>query len=56
MHSHRTDSRGFDVFKLLTQPVPLCAEAVKCGGKQFTARKFHHLNPQTQEVFETLGG
>ncbi len=56
VHSHRTDSRGFDVFKLLTQPVPLCSEDVKCDGKQFTARKFHHLNPQTQEAFETRGG
>jgi hypothetical protein len=55
-HAHRTDSRGLDVFKLLIEPVPLCAVADRCGGKQFTARKFHHMNPQTQEVFETLGG
>jgi hypothetical protein len=55
-HPHRTDGRGFDVFKLLVKPVPLCADAVKCGGKQFTARSFHHMNPQTQEDFETLGG
>jgi hypothetical protein len=37
--------RGLDVFMLLGK-----------GGKQFTARKFHHMNPQTQENFETLGG
>jgi hypothetical protein len=55
-HPHRVDSRGLDVFKLLVKPVPLCTSAAKCGGKQFTARKFHHMNPQTQENFETLGG
>jgi hypothetical protein len=37
--------RGLDVFMLLGE-----------NGKQFTARKFHHSNPQTQENFETLGG
>ena len=39
--------RGFDVFKLLLPDQ---------NGKQLRARKFHHLNPQTQEVFTTQGG
>jgi hypothetical protein len=38
-------NRGLDVYKLLDS-----------RGRQFTARSFHHFNPQTQEVFETLGG
>jgi hypothetical protein len=37
--------RGFDVYKLLDDRL-----------RQFGARTFHHFNPQTQEVFETLGG
>jgi LVIVD repeat len=37
--------RGLDVFMLLAP-----------NRKQFTARSFHHSNPQTQEDFETLGG
>lgn len=40
-------NRGFDVFKIL-----LPDEA----GKQLRGRKFHHLNPQTQEVFTAQGG
>jgi len=48
--------RGLDVFKLLVEPSPPCNEAKSCTGKQFTARNFHHMNPQTQEVFQTLGG
>ena len=39
--------RGFDVFKIL-----LPGET----GKQLRARHFHHLNPQTQEVFMVQGG
>jgi hypothetical protein len=38
-------NRGLDVYKLLD-----------ARGRHFTARSFHHFNPQTQEVFETLGG
>ena len=38
-------SRGLDVFKLIDPT----------SGKQFTARKFHHMNPQTQEPFQVLG-
>jgi hypothetical protein len=41
----RNSNRGFDVYKLLDE-----------RGRHFTARSFHHFNPQTQEVFETLGG
>jgi hypothetical protein len=40
-----SQDRGFDIYKLLND-----------NGKQFTARSFHHFNPQTQENFETLGG
>lgn len=40
-------NRGFDVFKVLLPTQ---------NGKQLRARKFHHLNPQTQETFTTLGG
>jgi hypothetical protein len=47
-------NRGFDVFKLLRAPSPPCSEVVECVGKQFTARKWHHSNPQTQETFQTL--
>ena len=48
-------NRGFEVFKLLTEPAT-CPETETCNAKQFTARKFHHMNPQTQEGFETLDG
>jgi hypothetical protein len=47
--------RGFEVFAFLRSPVPTCANADTCGGRQFRARKFHHENPQTQEVFQTVG-
>jgi hypothetical protein len=40
-------NRGFDVFKILLPDQ---------NGKQLRARKFHHLNPQTQEVFTAQGG
>ena len=41
------DGRGLDVFKILLPDQ---------NGSQLRARKFHHLNPQTQEVFTTVGG
>jgi hypothetical protein len=37
-------NRGFDVFKILL------------NGQQLRGRKFHHMNPQTQEVFQVQGG
>jgi hypothetical protein len=37
--------RGFDVYKLLRD-----------GKQQFTTKSFNHFNPQTQEVFMSLGG
>lgn len=37
--------RGVDVLKLLRDDLR----------RQFTARTFHHMNPQTQEGFQTLG-
>jgi hypothetical protein len=37
--------RGFDVYRLLDEK-----------GRPFNARSFHHFNPQTQEVYMTLGG
>jgi hypothetical protein len=37
--------RGIDVLKLLRDDLR----------RQFTARSFHHMNPQTQEGFQTLG-
>lgn len=36
-------TRGFDVFSFIPE------------GKRFRARSFHHMNPQTQEVFQTAG-
>ena len=39
--------RGVDVFKILLPNE---------NGKQLRARHFHHLNPQTQEVFTVQGG
>ena len=36
-------NRGFDVAQVLL------------GGKRLTARSFSHMNPQTQEVFQTVG-
>jgi hypothetical protein len=39
-------NRGFDVYKLRQANLK----------QKFTARKFNHFNPQTQENFETLGG
>jgi hypothetical protein len=39
-------NRGFDVFKILLPDE---------NGRQLRARKYHHLNPQTQEVFTTVG-
>jgi hypothetical protein len=42
----QTDSRGLDVFKILLPDE---------NGRQLRARKFHHLNPQTQETFGTVG-
>jgi hypothetical protein len=47
-------NRGFDVFKLLKEPALPCAPDEACRGKQFTARKWHHSNPQTQETFQTV--
>jgi hypothetical protein len=48
-------NRGFDVFKLLKEPATQpCTPADECEGKQFTARKWHHSNPQTQETFQTV--
>jgi hypothetical protein len=38
--------RGFDVYKLLRDG----------RQQQFTTKSFNHFNPQTQEVFMTLGG
>ena len=38
--------RGLDVFKILLPDQ---------NGRQLRARKFHHLNPQTQETFMTVG-
>ena len=49
-------NRGFDVFKLLEKPATQPCTAEMCQGKQFNARNFHHMNPQTQETFQTLGG
>ncbi|MDQ3162447.1 MAG: hypothetical protein M3Q92_06390, partial [Actinomycetota bacterium] len=37
--------RGFDIYRLLAE-----------RGRPFNARSFHHFDPQTQEVFMTLGG
>jgi hypothetical protein len=37
--------RGFDVYRLLDE-----------RGRPFKAKSFHHFNPQTQEVYMTLGG
>jgi hypothetical protein len=37
--------RGFDIYRLLDE-----------NGKPFRAKSFHHFNPQTQEVWMTLGG
>ncbi len=54
-----TDSRGLDVFKILLRSgerVPKGGTQPVVNGKQFRARKFHHLNPQTQEVFQVQGG
>ena len=51
-------NRGFDVFKILVpggQALPT-GEPPGPRAQQFRARKFHHLNPQTQEVFTTQGG
>jgi hypothetical protein len=42
----RNSNRGLDVYRLLQDDLE----------HKFTARKFHHFNPQTQENFETLGG
>jgi hypothetical protein len=42
--SRTNQNRGFDVFKILL------------NGQQLRARKFHHMNPQTQEVFQVQGG
>lgn len=39
-----TRNRGLDVFQLLDE-----------DGEPVRARKFHHMNPQTQEVFQTVG-
>jgi hypothetical protein len=36
--------RGFDVFKILL------------NGQQLRGMKFHHMNPQTQQVFQVQGG
>lgn len=44
---HAEDSRGLDVFKILLPDQ---------HGRQLRGRHFHHLNPQTQEVFTTQGG
>jgi hypothetical protein len=50
-------NRGFDVFKLLKAPAAQpCSPDEECRGKQFTARKWHHSNPQTQETFQTVRG
>ena len=50
-----TGNRGFDVFKLLVEPaMQPCNPERTCEGKQFTARKWHHLNPQTQETFQGI--
>lgn len=51
-------NRGFDVFKLLLgrdEKLPSGQDPGE-GARQFRARKFHRLNPQTQEVFTTQGG
>ena len=46
-------NRGFDVFKLLVAPAAQpCSPDRTCEGKQFNARDWHHLNPQTQEMFQ----
>jgi hypothetical protein len=55
-------NRGFDVFKILLPPgegFPTSQSALiepPLNAHQFRARKFHHLNPQTQEVFSAMGG
>lgn len=51
--------RGLDVFKILLRSgerVPTASDDPVVNGKQFRARKFHHMNPQTQEVFQVQGG
>ena len=40
------DGRGLDVFKILLPDE---------NGRQLRARHFHHMNPQTQETFQTVG-
>ena len=46
-------NRGFDVFKLLVDPAAQpCSPDHTCEGQQFNARDWHHLNPQTQEMFQ----
>jgi hypothetical protein len=40
-----SQNRGFDVYRLLDEKL-----------RPFNAKSFHHFNPQTQEVFMTLGG
>lgn len=41
----RTDAQGVDVYRLLD-----------AKGKQFRGGTLHHMNPQTQESFQSPGG
>ena len=42
-----SSSRGFDIYKVLLR---------KNMKHEYTVKSFHHFNPQTQEVWMTLGG
>ena len=52
-------NRGFDVFKVLGENGRLLTRSgttvnpTDPNAQQFRARKFHHMNPQTQETFQT---
>ena len=62
---HNPGGRGFDVYKLLGQhgrlvenggPAVGTGENERTPGvQQYRARKFRYENPQTQEVFQTVG-
>jgi hypothetical protein len=50
--------RGFDVFKILLPPGADLGDEVGPNARftqQYRARKFHDMNPQTQEVFQSTG-
>jgi hypothetical protein len=62
---HNHPNRGLDVYKLLgmggrlvdenRQPTVTAQNADDPRVQQFRARKFRYENPQTQEVFQSLG-